>query len=69
MLEKCKFCQIIANGETLTYQDEHVAVFKDIRPAAKQHLLVIPKRHIKNVNALKKEHLPLLRHMHKVTKE
>ena len=34
MLAICKFCQIIANKETLCYEDDLVAVFKDIRPAA-----------------------------------
>ena len=69
MLAKCKFCQIIANGETLCYQDEHVVAFKDIKPVAQQHFLVCPKRHIKNVNALTPAHGPLLKHMHKVANQ
>ncbi|MCR4818934.1 MAG: histidine triad nucleotide-binding protein [Fretibacterium sp.] len=44
----CIFCKI-ANGEIPTdfvYQDEDVAVFRDVDPQAPTHLLVIPKRHI-----------------------
>lgn len=44
----CIFCKI-KNGEIpakLVYQDEDVMVFPDIHPAAKIHLLIVPKQHI-----------------------
>ena len=66
MLSICKFCQIIANKTSLTYEDDQVAVFKDIRPEAKQHLLIVPKDHIKDVGTLKPYHAPLLKNMHDV---
>ena len=47
-MDSCIFCKI-ANGEIPTdfvYQDEDVAVFRDVDPQAPTHLLVIPKRHI-----------------------
>jgi diadenosine tetraphosphate (Ap4A) HIT family hydrolase len=59
----CKFCQIIKNAETLSYLDEKVAVFDDSRPAAQYHLLMCPVEHIKSINTLKKEDLPLLEYM------
>lgn len=34
-------------------QDERLVVFPDIRPAAAVHLQVIPRRHIKNLSALR----------------
>jgi histidine triad (HIT) family protein len=34
------------------YEDESVAVIKDIRPHAPVHLLIIPKKHIRSVNDL-----------------
>ena len=53
----CKFCQIIRNNETLpemkrNYSDDLISVFEDARPAAKYHLLVCPKEHIKSINTL-----------------
>lgn len=44
----CVFCRI-AKGElpsTKVFEDERNLVFRDIRPAAPTHLLVIPKRHV-----------------------
>jgi histidine triad (HIT) family protein len=51
-VENCVFCQIIS-GEIPTefiYQDEKVAVFKDVHPSAPVHVLVIPKEHIESLN-------------------
>lgn len=48
MMDDCIFCKI-ANGEIpsdFVYQDDEVAVFRDVDPQAPVHLLVIPKRHI-----------------------
>lgn len=44
----CLFCRIIA-GEVpadIVYRDAEVLAFRDIRPQAPMHLLVIPLRHI-----------------------
>lgn len=43
----CVFCKIVA-GELPTkfvYEDDDIAVFPDIKPAAKTHLIAIPKIH------------------------
>lgn len=47
-MEECVFCKIV-RGEIPTnfiYQDDQIAVFKDINPVKPIHLLVIPKSHI-----------------------
>ena len=47
-MDDCIFCKI-ANGVIPTdfvYQDDDVAVFRDVDPQAPTHLLVVPKRHI-----------------------
>ncbi len=57
MEKNCVFCQII-RGETpadLVYQDESLVAFKDIRPHAPVHLLVVPRKHIRSVNDLREE--------------
>ena len=41
-------------------------VFSDRKPRAKIHGLCIPKRHIRDINALRKEDIELLDHMSEV---
>lgn len=51
--EECIFCRIV-KGEipsSKVYEDENYLVFKDIKPAAPVHLLVIPKRHVPRLSA------------------
>ena len=50
----CIFCQILARelpGEIL-YEDEDLAVIKEINPEAPVHLLIIPKKHFDSLNSL-----------------
>lgn len=50
----CLFCQI-ANKEipaNICYEDDDVIVFDDIDPKAPCHKLIIPRKHIANLNAL-----------------
>lgn len=44
----CIFCRIIRKEvpAEFVYEDEHFAVFKDIRPSAPVHLLIVPKEHL-----------------------
>lgn len=56
-MENCLFCKII-NGEipsNKVYEDEEILAFKDIKPLAPVHILVIPKKHISSANDLKEE--------------
>ena len=57
MEEKCTFCKIIKGEQPadLLYQDESLVVFKDIRPHAPVHLLIVPKEHIRSLNDLKEK--------------
>lgn len=50
----CIFCQIVARGlpADIVYEDEELAVFKDINPEAPVHLLIVPKRHFDSLNSL-----------------
>ncbi len=47
-MTECLFCKMVAGDirPDVVYEDEHVLAFRDIRPQAKVHVLVIPKRHI-----------------------
>ncbi len=47
----CLFCKIIA-GEipsAKVYEDEKVFAFRDINPQAPVHVLLVPKKHVKNI--------------------
>ncbi len=57
MGENCTFCEIIKGEKPadFVYQDESLVVFKDIRPHAPVHLLVVPREHIRSVNDLKEK--------------
>ncbi|CAG8575365.1 13683_t:CDS:2, partial [Acaulospora morrowiae] len=66
MTSNCIFCKIASGNDastTLLYNDESVVAFKDISPAAEHHFLVIPKKHIKNINELKKDDNELVKNM------
>ncbi|KAG7388273.1 hypothetical protein PHYBOEH_007910 [Phytophthora boehmeriae] len=66
-LVSCRFCEILQAGdEPLLYQDEDVVVFRPLAPVVVSHILVVPRRHIRNVNKLTAEDAALLRHMREV---
>ena len=56
-MEDCIFCKI-ANGEigSLIYENEFVAAFDDLNPQAPVHSLIVPKKHIENIEGLSFEH-------------
>ncbi len=44
----CLFCKIVRREipSTIVFENDHALAFRDIHPAAKTHVLVIPKKHI-----------------------
>ncbi|KAL8566188.1 hypothetical protein ACOMHN_034764 [Nucella lapillus] len=52
---KCLFCRI-ANGQEdnmrLLYDQDGIVIFRDIRPAASHHYLIVPKTHVKTAKHL-----------------
>lgn len=61
-MENCLFCKIAAGDlpSSIVYQDEHVVAFRDINPAAPQHILIVPKRHLSSMEDLTSEDAQLL---------
>ena len=57
MEEKCTLCKIIKGEQSadFLYQDESMVVFKDIRPHAPVHLLIVPREHIRSLNDLREK--------------
>lgn len=53
-MSECIFCKIVDKQipAQVVYEDEQVMAFKDIRPVAPIHILVIPKKHISDLTQL-----------------
>ena len=54
MSDGCIFCRI-AKGvipADKIFEDEHFVAFKDIKPIAPAHILIVPKEHIPTLNDL-----------------
>ena len=64
-MEDCIFCKIGAKEvkSDLVYEDDAVAAFRDLSPQAPEHILVIPKKHIKSINELSSEDAGLMGHI------
>jgi len=58
----CLFCNLAAKTTPaqIVLENEHVVAFKDTRPMAPVHALVIPKRHIGGIHDAKPEDAALL---------
>jgi len=54
---QCIFCDIIEGKEPayIIYEDEKVIVFLDKRPVNPGHLLVVPKKHYRNIFEIPEE--------------
>ena len=51
MPDNCIFCKIIA-GEIpgkFVYQDDRLVAFEDINPQAPEHILIVPRKHVRTV--------------------
>ena len=69
-MDNCLFCKII-KGEipsTVVYKDEQVTAFRDINPAAPIHVLVVPKKHIADVNDIVEGDEMLMGHLLRMAK-
>lgn len=51
-MKDCLFCKIVEKKilAEIVYEDDIILAFKDIKPKAKFHILVIPKKHIYSVS-------------------
>ncbi len=66
----CLFCRMISNDlpVNILHQDDQVIAIKDIHPQAAEHLLIIPKKHLDTMNAVKKEDAGLIAHLFQTAK-
>lgn len=71
MPKDCVFCRI-ARGETPTdilHATDQLIVFRDIRPQAPVHLLIVPRKHIRSVNDLAADDAPILAELFRAAQE
>jgi len=71
MTDTCLFCKIVSKEAkaTIVYSDEQVTAFRDIRPVARTHVLIVPNKHIESVNALETEDEQLMGHLFTVARQ
>ncbi|GAW93446.1 histidine triad nucleotide-binding protein [Calderihabitans maritimus] len=65
-MEDCIFCKIVRKEvpAEIVYEDEHVVAFKDIKPVAPVHILVIPRKHIPDLTAITEDDVELMGRLH-----
>lgn len=67
----CIFCKIVAKEipSQIVYEDDSILAFKDISPVAPVHVLIIPKKHILNINEINDKDGQLIAKIFVVIKE
>lgn len=70
-MDDCIFCRIIRREipSTIVYEDEKVLAFRDINPVAPVHVLIIPKKHIANIEALNDDNAGIVADIHLAVKK
>ena len=72
MPRNCLFCRI-ADGKVvdteLIYSNEEYVAFKDHRPVAEHHYLIVPKVHFGKISTLNKENIKMVQKMEDIGKE
>ena len=64
-MSDCLFCKIVA-GEIpadIVHQDDEMVAFRDIRPQAPVHILLIPKKHLASMNDVENDDAGLVGRM------
>lgn len=58
MSTSCPFCRIVAGGAPadVLHETDTVLAFRDLRPQAPAHILLIPKEHIEDLTEIGDEH-------------
>ncbi len=53
-MKDCVFCKIVSEEipRDTQLETENLVVFKDIKPKAPVHLLIVPKKHVENISGI-----------------
>ena len=65
MTTECVFCRIVRGEKEaeFVYEGDSVLAFKDRRPAAPVHVLLVPRKHIRSINDLTEADRPVISEM------
>lgn len=66
IMDDCIFCKIV-KGEipsTKIYEDNYMFCFKDIKPEAPVHIVIVPKEHIESINAITIDNSKIISHIY-----
>ncbi|MFA5074538.1 MAG: HIT domain-containing protein [Candidatus Babeliales bacterium] len=68
---KCIFCKIIKKeiSSKIIKENDHVIVIEDIHPKAPRHYLILPKKHVININHLQEQDFDIVINMLKIVQE
>ena len=71
MSADCIFCKIAKKEipSEIVYESDEIVAFKDIKPVAPHHILIIPKKHIPTLDDLPDEDAPLIAKMFLVARD
>ena len=72
MSTSCLFCRIASGkvAETiLIHSSEKYAAFKDHKPVAQHHYLIVPKDHFGKISTLTKENVNMIKEMERIGKQ
>jgi histidine triad (HIT) family protein len=65
MSDTCIFCKIIEKKipSRIVYEDQHVFAFEDVNPQAPVHILVVPKKHLPDIQSMAETDRELVGHL------
>ena len=66
----CLFCNIIARKHPshIIYEDDIATVFEDTNPQAPIHVLIVPKKHIRDIHSITRADREIIGHLFFVAK-
>ena len=64
-MPQCIFCQIIEGSLPCekVFENDHIFAFKDISPQAPVHILIVPKKHIRDVLEVTHDDLDIFKYL------
>ncbi len=65
MSNSCIFCKIIEKNipSRIVYEDQQVFAFEDVNPQAPVHILVVPKKHLPDIQSMAETDRELVGHL------
>lgn len=65
MSDSCIFCKIVEKNipSRIVYEDQQVFAFEDVNPQAPVHILVVPKKHLPDIQSMAETDRELVGHL------